>query len=119
MTPSATGSPEVGPRERIERLWTRFVRRVAPGRARTTTPGEVAGRGVASGLPAGPVERLTDAFRAVEYSDTDPAAHVDDAERAATELDLTDEGRDDEAEDTADGGEAPSASTGKEGGDAA
>jgi hypothetical protein len=85
---ASTAPDRADPRERIERLWARFVRRVGLTRARTRTPGEVAGRGVSRGLPAEPVERLTDAFRVVEYSDADPAAHVEAATDAAGELDL-------------------------------
>ncbi|WP_286666831.1 DUF4129 domain-containing protein [Haloglomus salinum] len=88
-TATAAAAPDrADPRERIERLWARFVRRVGLTRARTRTPGEVAGRGVSRGLPAESVERLTDAFRVVEYSDADPAAHVEAATDAAGELDL-------------------------------
>lgn len=96
---SAGGAADLGPRGRIERTWSRFVRRVGIRGTRTTTPGEVAGRGVSEGLPAEPVRRLTDAFRRVEYSDADPARHVDDAEQAAAELGL----------DEADGGKADAA----------
>jgi hypothetical protein len=99
-----------GPRERIERTWGRFVRRVGIRGPRTTTPGEVAGRGVSKGLPAEPVRRLTDAFRSVAYSDADPARHVDDVAQAAAELGLDGADRPDEA---ADGG-ASAASDGSD-----
>lgn len=81
---------ERGPHERIEAAWGRFVRRLGISRAGTRTPGQVAGEGIAAGYPPGPVRRLTDAFRTVEYSDADPGAHVDAAERAAAALSLDD-----------------------------
>lgn len=84
----AAGSRSLDPRERVERAWARFVDRIGVRRTRTTTPGEVAGRGLDEGFPAEPVRQLTDAFRAVEYSDADPADHADHAEQAATELDI-------------------------------
>jgi hypothetical protein len=103
------GDPTVpGPRERIEVAWSRFVKLVGIRRTRTTTPGEVAGQGVSEGLPAEPIQRLTDAFRSVAYSDADPARHVDDAERAAAELGLDEA---DGADSAADGG-----ATGTDGG---
>jgi hypothetical protein len=74
------------PGERVEAAWARFVDRVSPPSPRTTTPGQVARRAVDAGLPRGPVDRLTDAFRAVEYADADPERHVDAAESAAAEL---------------------------------
>lgn len=108
------------PRERIEVAWRRFVGRLGIRRTRTTTPGQVAGRGIAEGNPAESVRALTDAFRTVEYSDADPGDHVGAAERAAADLGLDDGGNgdgdaDDEAEER-DGEMATNGGTGTESG---
>ncbi|WP_276260807.1 DUF4129 domain-containing protein [Haloglomus litoreum] len=83
---------EATARERIEAAWRRFVGRLGIRRTRTTTPGQVAGRGIAEGHPAESVRDLTDAFRTVEYSDADPEDHVGTAERAAADLGLDEDG---------------------------
>lgn len=53
----------------LRRVWRAFARRVFPGEWQTKTPGEVSRAAVERGFPEEPVERLTDAFRAVEYGD--------------------------------------------------
>lgn len=86
-----------GSRGRIEDVWARFVAGVEVTRPSRRSPGEVAEAAVTGGFPRRPVERLTEAFRAVQYADADPAGHVEDAEDAADEL---------EAERGADGSDA-------------
>lgn len=73
-------------------LWRRFARRVVPGRWRTRTPGEVARTAVDRGFPAGPVDQLTDAFRAVEYGDRSPSDELRDRARTAFEAIRADRG---------------------------
>jgi len=51
----------------LRALWRRLARWVLPGTWRTRTPAEVSRAAVERGLPEGPVEALTDAFRDVEY----------------------------------------------------
>lgn len=87
---AATGEPP-GARDRVERAWARLVGRLDLVSARTMTPGQVARRAVAAGLPRRAVRRLTRAFRAVEYADADPEAYAEEVERAVGELDCDDE----------------------------
>lgn len=84
---AAAAGPDgpAGPRDRVERAWARLVARLDLRHARTMTPGQVARRALAAGLPRDAVGRLTRAFRAVEYADADPEAYADEAERAAAE----------------------------------
>lgn len=51
----------------VREAWRRFLELVPLGRYRTKTPGEIGRAAVDRGLPAGPVETLVEAFRAVEY----------------------------------------------------
>jgi transglutaminase-like putative cysteine protease len=70
-------------------LWREFVGLVAPPRARTRTPGEIARYAVERGLPAEPVRTLTEAYRDAEYGratpDDDRLARARDAVRAVRE----------------------------------
>lgn len=77
-------------RERIEQLWAAFVARVGVASRRSTTPGQVAREARATGLPAHPVRALTDAYRAVEYSSTEPGSVLEMAETAAADLESSD-----------------------------
>ena len=61
------GSPESASTTTLRDLWREFVGLVAPPRARTRTPGEIARYAVDRGLPAEPIRTLTDAYRDVEY----------------------------------------------------
>jgi transglutaminase-like putative cysteine protease len=54
--------------------WREFVRLVAPPRATTRTPGEIARYAVDRGLPAEPIRDLTDAYRDAEYGRFAPGA---------------------------------------------
>jgi hypothetical protein len=51
----------------IEAAWLAMVEALPVERPETKTPGELAATAVEAGLPAGPVERLTRAFRRVAY----------------------------------------------------
>jgi len=51
----------------LRELWRRLARWVLPSSWRTSTPTEVSQAAVDRGLPREPVERLTEAFREVEY----------------------------------------------------
>ncbi|MEZ3114611.1 transglutaminase domain-containing protein [Halobaculum sp. MBLA0147] len=62
----------------IRAAWRQFLGVVSLRRTRTATPGEVARWAVErDGLPAEPVRRLRDAYRAVQYGDADPNTHVE------------------------------------------
>ena len=82
-----------GPRTPIREAWDRFLEAVSVGEAGTKTPGQIATHAVTEdGLPADPVERLRDEFRAVEYGPRSPdesapaaADAIDQIERAASE----------------------------------
>lgn len=67
-------------------LWREFVAIVAPPRARTRTPGEIARYAVDHGLPAEPIRALTEAYRDAEYGalapDADRLARARDALRS-------------------------------------
>ncbi|GAB7093749.1 hypothetical protein JCM30237_09010 [Halolamina litorea] len=97
-------------RERVRRAWQRFLSLLPLGRVRTLTPGEVARFAVDdANLPAGPVERLRDAYREVSYGGADPATQRDAAESAVDALDASsgggaDDGAADPAPDDANGG---------------
>jgi transglutaminase-like putative cysteine protease len=94
-------------RERIRAAWQRFVALLPLRRARTLTPGEIARIAVDdANLPAGPVERLRDAYRDVSYGGADPASRQDDAESAIESIDR-------DAADT-DGASGPTESDGGE-----
>ena len=55
-------------------LWCEFVGLVAPPRATTRTPGEIARYAIDRGLPAAPIHALTDAYRDAEYGRLAPDA---------------------------------------------
>ena len=55
-------------------LWREFVGLVAPPRATTRTPGEIARYAVDRGLPAAPIHALTEAYRDAEYGRLAPDA---------------------------------------------
>lgn len=79
-----SSSPPSDPTQRpLRAVWRAFARRVAPGRWRTLTPVEVARRAVAAGYPAGPVETLARAFRAVEYGNHDRTTALTERAREA------------------------------------
>ncbi|SER28374.1 DUF4129 domain-containing protein [Natrinema salaciae] len=73
-------------------LWRSFARRVAPGRWRTSTPGEIERRARADGYPSEPVRELTTLFREVEYGGR-PRSR-DRRERAADAYDAVERARD-------------------------
>jgi transglutaminase-like putative cysteine protease len=102
---AAEDSAAVAAREQIRAAWQRFVALLPLRRARTLTPGEVARIAVDdANLPAGPVERLRDAYREVTYGGADPASRRDAAEEAIESIDQ-------DATDTDDAG-APGESDG-------
>jgi hypothetical protein len=76
----------------VERAWWSLVSLVGLRRVSRRTPGDVAREAKAAGLPGGPVDRLTEAFRAVKYGGRDPEKYADEASEAEAEL----EGGDDE-----------------------
>lgn len=82
LDPGSTGSSE-DPRRSLRQLWRRFAQAVEPGSWRTRTPVEIARTAVDSGLPAEPVVRLTEAFRAVEYGGRDLSEDDERRARAA------------------------------------
>jgi transglutaminase-like putative cysteine protease len=63
----------------LQELWQRFVRTVVGGPTPTQTPGEVADRAKAIGVPAGAVNRLTELFRAAAYGPPEREQDTDDA----------------------------------------
>ncbi|WP_188851066.1 DUF4129 domain-containing protein [Haloarcula argentinensis] len=65
VTDSSSGNGSALPS--LRDLWRAFAKHVVPGHWRTRTPGEVSRAAIDSGLPRGPVEALTEAFRDVEY----------------------------------------------------
>ena len=73
----------------LRALWREFVGLVAPPRATTRTPGEIARYAVERGLPAEPIRALTDAYRDAEYGrfapDADRLARAREAVRAVRE----------------------------------
>jgi hypothetical protein len=75
----------------VERAWWSLVSLVGLRRVSRRTPGDVARKAKAAGLPDGPVDRLTEAFRAVKYGGRDPEQYADEASRAEAELDGGDE----------------------------
>jgi transglutaminase-like putative cysteine protease len=64
-------------------LWREFVSLVAPPRATTRTPGEIARYAVDRGLPATPIHALTEAYRDAEYGRLAPDADRLDRAREA------------------------------------
>lgn len=69
-------------RDRIRAAWRGFVSSLDLRGATTRTPGEVARRAIAVGLPAEPVARLRDAYRAVEYGGEEPTEKLATVRRA-------------------------------------
>ena len=67
--PTAESNREASGRPSLRTLWRTFARWVVPGRWVSQTPGDVARQAVDQGFPRGPVERLTNVFREVEYGD--------------------------------------------------
>ena len=88
-TDAGSGSGESASTTTLRDLWREFVGLVAPPRARTRTPGEIARYAVDRGLPAEPIRTLTDAYRDAEYGriapDDDRLARARDAVRAVRE----------------------------------
>ena len=66
----------------LRQLWRRLARWVFPGSWRTRTPAEVSRAAIERGLPRGPVETLTEAFRDVEYGGKPAESHEGRAESA-------------------------------------
>jgi transglutaminase-like putative cysteine protease len=73
----------------IRDLWREFVAVVAPPRATTRTPGEIARYAIERGLPATPIYALTEAYRDAEYGrlapDSDRLARAREALRTVRE----------------------------------
>lgn len=68
--PDPDGEPEAGEGPSpatVEAAWLAMVEALPVERPETKTPGELAAAAVDAGLPVGPVERLTRAFRRVAY----------------------------------------------------
>jgi transglutaminase-like putative cysteine protease len=63
--------------EIVREGWRRFLGLLSLDRRPSTTPGEAAQWAIESdGLPSGPVRRIRDAYRSVEYGDASPSASV-------------------------------------------
>ncbi len=89
----------------IRKAWRQFVTGLSVRRVRTKTPGELARWALErDGLPAAPVRRLRDGYRAVEYGAADPTAYVDRVRTALAGVrgDAADDSGDDERTDTQD-----------------
>ena len=82
-------SVDPGPQS-VEEAWERFVERVPLRRPEVRTPGEVARTAVRNDWPAGPVRRLTRAFREVRYGGV--PADEDRTRGATSALDRMDDG---------------------------
>ena len=68
----------LSPRRAIRAAWRQFVAGLSVRQPRTKTPGELARWAVdRDGLPAEPVRRLRDGYRAVEYGAAEPSQYVD------------------------------------------
>ncbi|WP_255681819.1 DUF4129 domain-containing protein [Natrinema sp. SYSU A 869] len=106
MDPAATGETSSAADETLSfrELWRAFARRVAPGRWRTRTPGEIERRALSKGYPREPVRKLTTLFREVEYGGR-PRSRSH-RERAAEAYDAVEHARAAETEATADEKEA-------------
>lgn len=75
-------------RERIRQAWQRFLSILPLQQVRSLTPGEIARFAVEdANLPAGPVERLRDAYREVSYDGADPTTRQEVAEEAVESID--------------------------------
>lgn len=83
---ATTADPEESPSV-VERAWWSLVSLISLRRVSNRTPGDVAREAKAAGLPDEPVDRLTEAFRAVKYGGRDPEQYADEATRAEAELD--------------------------------
>ena len=83
-TSARVRAPDAPGKRSFREVWRAFARLVAPGRWRTSAPGEVARAAVDRGYPERPVEELTTLFREVEYGGRPLSAAVRD--RAATAL---------------------------------
>ena len=79
-----TQSPE-DPERLVRGAWAQLLEEMSlrRQRTRTRTPEELAAHAIeADGLPAGPVQTLRDAFRAVEYGSRPPDARVEQVQQA-------------------------------------
>ncbi|SFR89079.1 Transglutaminase-like enzyme, putative cysteine protease [Halomicrobium zhouii] len=91
----------------IRESWGRFLDAVSIRRPHTRTPGEIAAHAVAvDGLPEAEVERLRDAFRAVEYGQRDPDERAPGVESAAEAIEAAVEAADAAAANDAGDGDA-------------
>jgi transglutaminase-like putative cysteine protease len=104
----------------IREAWRRFLGLLTVQNARTRTPAEVAEWAIEhDGLPSGPVERLRDAFRAVEYGEEDGSGYVESVSAAWDEVsargggEMAERAGGEVAERT--GGEMPTRITGNDG----
>nr|WP_284033286.1 DUF3488 and transglutaminase-like domain-containing protein [Halobaculum sp. DT31] len=82
----------------VRRAWREFLRLVPVRRVRRRTPGEVARRAIDTGLPAGPVTTLRDAYREVEYGGKDPTARLGGVQGALSTL-TSDDDREEDTDD--------------------
>jgi len=73
----------------VRDAWAAFVRLAFRRIDTTLTPGELAQRAIEKGFPAGPVRRLTRAFRAAAYGPADAEPPAEEANDALTELETT------------------------------
>jgi len=79
---SASDEDDAAPTPTVRRAWHRLVDSLGVARRETRTPGQIARRAVDAGYPDDAVDRLTSAFRDVEYGGR---AESDDRVRAAYE----------------------------------
>ncbi|MFC6757848.1 DUF4129 domain-containing protein [Halomicroarcula sp. GCM10025894] len=98
---TATGSgrsTDTGTVPTLRRLWRRLASWVLPGTWQTKTPAEVSRAAVERGLPRGPVERLTEAFRDVEYGGRPADERQSQARTAIDEIERARDGAEEERE---------------------
>ena len=77
-----TRAPE-DPERLVREAWAQLLEEMSLRRQRTRTPEELAAHAIeADGLPAGPVQTLRDAFRAVEYGSRPPDDRVEQVKQA-------------------------------------
>lgn len=83
-TPDDDADPD--DRHAIREAWAELMAATGSSGNRTETPGEIARRAVAMGLPSAAVAALTDAFRDVEYGGHLPSRRVERARAAIVDI---------------------------------
>lgn len=93
--PATEVNADDGPTPTVRRLWRRLANWVLPETWRTRTPAEVSRAAIERGLPPGPVETLTEAFRDIEYGGKSAAEREPQARAAFDDISSA---RDEESE---------------------